>query len=86
MRVFVSVYNFYPFATWYLRVPTEVVPSLDRLKEKVRSGAWPAGEPVVVDTEQLRGAACAPFAPAAQSSDFRWAIAPASAVVAACGG
>jgi hypothetical protein len=81
---FVSAYNFYPFASWYLDRPTDVVPGVEGLRERLRTGAWPASEPVVVDLEQLRKAGCRPFAALAESLERRWAIAPAGVVGAAC--
>jgi hypothetical protein len=82
---FVSAYNFYPFASWYLDRPIEVVPGVEGLRERLRTGAWPPNEPVVVDMEQARKAACRPFPALAESPERRWAIAPAGVVGAACG-
>jgi hypothetical protein len=81
---FVSAYNFYPFASWYLDRPTDVVPGVEGLRERLRTGVWPANEPVVVDLEQLRKAGCQPFAALAESSERRWAIAPADVVATSC--
>lgn len=83
---FVSTYNFYTFATWYLRRPIEVAPDIAAFQERLRSGAWPANEPVVVDMEQARKAGCRPFAALVESPERRWAIAPAGQVNEACGG
>ncbi len=81
---FVSTYNFYPFASWYLDRPTDVVPGVEGLRERLRTGAWPASEPIVVDVEQARKAGCRPFPALAESPERRWAIAPAGAVDTAC--
>jgi len=81
---FVSAYNFYPFASWYLDRPTDVVPGVEGLRERLRTGAWPANEPVVVDLEQTRRAGCRSFPTLAESTDRRWAIAPAGVVDTAC--
>ncbi|WP_224366326.1 glycosyltransferase family 39 protein [Hyalangium versicolor] len=81
---FVSTYNFYPFASWYLDRPIDVVPGVDGLRERLRTGAWPENEPVVVDTAQAFEAGCRPFAALAESPERRWAIAPAGVVGTAC--
>jgi hypothetical protein len=81
---FVSAYNFYPFASWYLDRPTDVVPGVEGLRERLRTGAWPANEPIVVDMEQASKAGCRSFPPFAESPERRWAIAPAGAVDTAC--
>lgn len=81
---FVSTYNFYPFASWYLNRPTDVVPGVEGLRERLRTGAWPANEPVVVDTEQARKAGCRSFPALAESPERRWAIALAGVVGTAC--
>jgi hypothetical protein len=81
---FVSAYNFYPFASWYLDRPTDVVSGVDGLRERLRTGAWPANEPVVVDLEQTRRAGCRSFPALAESPERSWAIAPAGVVGTAC--
>jgi hypothetical protein len=83
---FVSAYNFYPFASWYLDRPIDVVPDVAGLQERLRTGAWPQNEPVVVDMEQARKANCRPFPALAESPERRWALAPANVVGSACGG
>ncbi|MBN1207689.1 MAG: glycosyltransferase family 39 protein [Myxococcaceae bacterium] len=81
----VSAYNFYPFASWYLERPIDVVPNVAGLQERLRTGAWPASEPVVVDMKQARKAGCHPFPALAESPERRWALAPAGVVSTACG-
>jgi len=83
---FVSVYNFFPFASWYVRVPIEVVPSVAAFREKLAAGSWPGDGPIVVDLELAKKAGCAPFPTEAESPERRWAIAQAWVVDAACGG
>lgn len=85
VRIF-SKYNFYPFVSWYLRVPPEVVSSAATMRERLRTGSWQAGEVLVVDMEWARRVGCAPFTALAESTSRRWVIAPAGAVAAACSG
>ncbi|TMA71344.1 MAG: hypothetical protein E6J77_26390 [Deltaproteobacteria bacterium] len=79
-----SAYDFHPYVSWYLRVPTEVVYSVRDLHERLLSARWAASEPLLVDTDFARDLGCKPFQPAAMSDDRRWAIAPGGAVDAAC--
>ena len=80
----VSAYDFHPYVSWYLRVPTEVVWSVRDLHERLASARWAASEPVLVDTDFARDLGCRPFQAAAISDNRRWAIAPGAAVDAAC--
>jgi hypothetical protein len=80
----ISAYDFHPYVSWYLRVPTEVVWSVRDLHERLASGRWAASEPLLVDTDFARDLGCKPFQPAASSDNRRWAIAPGGAVDAAC--
>ncbi|HLL54797.1 MAG TPA: hypothetical protein VK447_14685, partial [Myxococcaceae bacterium] len=75
-----------PFASWYVRVPIEVVPSVAAFREKLAAGSWPGDGPIVVDLELAKKAGCAPFPTEAESPERRWAIAQAWVVDAACGG
>lgn len=83
---FLSGYNFFPFVSWYLRVPTDVVPTLDAMRERIASGRWHPEDVIVVDREIARGAGCAAFESLSESADARWALAPAARVLTACGG
>lgn len=83
---FVSAYNFYPFVSWYVNRPTDVVPDIPTLKERLKTGAWPGSDPVVVDLEQTLKANCQPFPALIESPDRRWSLALASVVSKACGG
>ena len=80
----ISAYDFHPYVSWYLRVPTEVVFSVPDLHERVASARWAASDPVLVDTDFARDLGCKPFQPAAISANRRWAIASGGAVDAAC--
>jgi hypothetical protein len=79
-----SAYDFHPYVSWYLRVPTEVVYSVRDLHERLLADRWAASEPLLVDTDFARDLGCKPFQPVAISGDRRWAIAPGGAVDAAC--
>jgi len=83
---FVTRYNFYPFATWYLRVPVDVVPSVEGLRHKLRTGAWPEDAAIISDEARLVEAHCSHFQPSARSREGGWIIAPAETILSACGG
>jgi hypothetical protein len=79
-----SAYDFHPYVSWYLRVPTDVVVSRAQLDDRFATGAWTPRNLVLVDLEFLRDLGCRPVPAIADSANRRWVVARAEAVEAAC--
>ena len=79
-----SAYDFHPYVSWYLRVPTEIALSAKDVHHRLASGEWEADDAVLIDTEFTRNLGCESFPVVGTSRNRRWVVANASAVDGAC--
>jgi hypothetical protein len=82
----VSAYDFHPYVSWYLDVPTDVALSAAAIEQQLSTGRWWPGDAVLVDTEFARSMSCRPFPTVRVSGNRRWVVTTAAAVDGACRG